>query len=61
MCDNNDMEGVRLWFYGGTPPLDEACLEDQDLHAPPRPGWAWDEQAAIRDDPIDRPPDLAAA
>lgn len=23
MCDDLDNEGVRRWFYGGTPPLDE--------------------------------------
>jgi hypothetical protein len=38
MCDDNDMEGVRLWFYGGTPPLDEPAI-DQDEHALPRTGW----------------------
>lgn len=22
MCEEVDLEGVRRWFYGGTPPLD---------------------------------------
>jgi len=22
MCEELDLEGVRRWFYGGTPPLD---------------------------------------
>ncbi|WP_374562757.1 hypothetical protein [Ideonella sp.] len=39
MCDNQDLEGVRLWFYGGTPPLDEAGADD---HASPATStWAW--------------------
>ena len=38
MCDDNDLEGVRLWFYGGTPPLDELDIEDQNAQSP-RAGW----------------------
>lgn len=41
MCDDNDTEGARLWFYGGTPPMDEPDLEDQELHASAQPGCAW--------------------
>lgn len=41
MCDDKDMEGVRLWFYGGTPPVDEPELEDQELTASLKSGWTW--------------------
>jgi hypothetical protein len=59
MCEDNDMDGARLWFYGGTPPLDEPLLTDQDVPTLPKTGWGWlkDRSSAS----IDRPPELAAA
>jgi hypothetical protein len=33
MCEETDLEGVRRWFYGGTPPGDE-CLPDGDALPP---------------------------
>lgn len=38
MCDDNDLEGVRLWFYGGTPPLDDAGADEP---ASPAAAWVW--------------------
>lgn len=52
MCDDNDVEGARLWFYGGTPPMDEPELEDQALPSAPQAGWAWR---------MEQPADSAAA
>ena len=39
MCDDDDLDGVRLWFYGGTPPLDDASENEQETHS--SPGWDW--------------------
>ena len=39
MCDDDDLEGVRLWFYGGTPPVDDAGQDEQETLS--SPGWAW--------------------
>lgn len=66
MCDDNDMEGARLWFYGGTPPLDDLQLEEQDPPAPSKAGWGWwDSRAAApsagRGAAADHPSQLKAA
>lgn len=61
MCDDkDDMEGARLWFYGGTPPMDEPELEEQELHPSPPVGWAWRIEATA-DRPIERSCQRAAA
>lgn len=59
MCNDNDMDGARLWFYGGTPPLDGPVLQDQEVPPLPKTGWGWlnDPLAAW----IDHPPERAVA
>lgn len=41
MCDDDDLEGVRLWFYGGTPPVDDAGQDEQEAHSSPGCAWTW--------------------
>ena len=60
MCEDNDMEGARLWFYGGTPPMDEPVLEDQESHPVPLSGWAWQIEHRV-DRPVAVPWHRAAA
>lgn len=59
MCDDKDLEGVRLWFYGGTPPLDEPGEDEHETHASPGGAWAW---AMAHNEPAAHPaPELTAA
>jgi hypothetical protein len=62
MCDDNDLEGVRLWFYGGTPPSGDMGQEDPETHASVGCPWARGWAAARRGEPAaDAAPELAAA
>lgn len=60
MCNDNDLEGVRLWFYGGTPPLDDTGADE---HATPA-ACAWPltpHGQAAADTTRDQPRELATA
>jgi len=60
MCDDDDLEGVRLWFYGGTPPVDEPGDDEQETHSSPGPAWTW--AVARHSEPADHPaPELTTA
>ena len=61
MCDDNDLEGARLWFYGGTPPLDDdAGPDERETHSSPGCAWAW--AMARHHEPMANPaPELTTA
>lgn len=33
MCDELDLDGVRRWFYGGTPPAGDGWTDEADVDA----------------------------